>query len=454
MRLLHNMEQGSAVSSVAWFSVCLAFSVLSCWTLFKKSSRNTHILFTTYAGCYVATTLIGATILGFHSGVIWDVLNFGVDTTELDDYFGFIYWFLLYMPLIIAPLVLSVMERFRLPTGNQKATLIEPRLITFWTVLLIFVGFCTLKLYKAGAIGNVLAGLGWSSAYGEWVEQRLELLSSLGTVYYGFVYMSFPALGSIALFQANRKSGLGWRLAFIVTVVVTVGFSLSTLMKTPLFLFIGSLGLGLCILGRLRTSSLLVLLGLVFAALTFWQSVFYSDWTSAATAILFLFRMAHSFPFYVSLFPKVIPYLGSNFGLDILGIGPAANDNLQVFNHMYPTITFAQAAAAAPAHVRAYAQAGFAGSIATLVIIAILIHWFSRVKSIRSDPFCFALLIQGVLVCYWVSQTSLRAVLFESPSLFFGFMAIGSVWFGSLALKHAMLNIRESSNAILASVTR
>jgi hypothetical protein len=104
--------------------------------------------------------------------------------------------------------------------------------------------------------------------------------------------------------------------------------------------------------------------------------------------------------------------------------------------------------------VRAYAQGGPFEALFSLFIIAVIIAIAGGPKTWQQSPFSFALRIQAFLICYYLTQTSIRAVIVESASFIFGLLAIGSVWAADVVFKNAILNIREHRGQLSAeSVT-
>jgi hypothetical protein len=385
--------------------------------------------------------VIGATILGFSRGGLWDLLNFGVDTSDLREP-GFAYWLLLFAPFLVVPIViLLVRSQQTNPPKETGGSSIDISLVVFGLVSVSFASYCFIRLQQLGALANILDGLK-PQEYNQFITSRFELLAAARTPFYGIIYMSLPALSSLALFQMVRTRQLRWRIAFLSTAGITTLLSLSTMLKGPLFLFAVFVLLGLYILGRLSLSKIIASAIATFAVFTIWQGLFFSGWTALGSVYMFFFRMAHGYPFYAGLFPRTIPYLGSNYGLALLGFGGGNNDNLLVFDHMYPQVTFALGSVAAPAHLRAYAQAGWPNAIWSLVLIGVIIAAIASIKRWQGSPFRFAVFLQGLLVSYYLTQVGVRSVLVESFSIAFGLVAIVSVWGLDAIFRLAIQNVR------------
>lgn len=422
--------------------VVLVFVSLACSRYFVRiATPSARLLYGVYALSYLVTTVIGAIILGFSSDSLWNLLNFGVDTSALKEP-GVAYWFLLFAPFVVVPAVILLFRpqrTYRLKLTSRPATNIS--LVVFAFVSVSFASYCFVRLHQLGALSNILGSLK-PQEYQDFITSRSELLSAARTPFYGVIYMSLPALSSIALFQMIQTRQLRWRVAFLSTAAMTSVLSLSTMLKGPLFLFAGVTLLGFYLLGRLSLSKIIMSSVAAFAIFTVWQGLFFSAWTALGSLYMFFFRMAHAYPFYAGLFPRTIPYIGSNYGLALLGFGGGNNDNLLVFDQMYPDITFVQGSVAAPAHLRAYAQAGWPNLIWSLILIGVIFAAFASVRRWRESPFRFAVFVQGLLISYYLTQVGVRSVLVESFSIVFGLIAIISVWGLDAIFRLATQNVR------------
>lgn len=413
--------------SVVWFSVFAALSI-ACTRLFcRRGDPRTNLLYGVYAVSYLITVVIGAVVLGLSTGDVWDALNFGVDVSPLAQP-GFTYWCLLFSPFVIVPSVISIAPKTtenRNQAANNSTT---PMSIPgFALVFTIFSSFCFVQLYFAGALPNMFDAIRVQD-YQDLILARADLLSVAKTPFYGVIYMSLPALCCLAMFQMFRTKQNRWRIAFIASVLVTAVLSLSIRMKGPALLLFMLLVLGRHVLKGFHLFRMALATLAAFVGFTVWQGLFYSGWTAVGSVYMVFFRMAHGFPFYVSLFPHRISYLGSNYGLALLGIGGGNNDNLLVFDQMYPAITWVQGAVASPAHVRAFAQAGLGYALFSLCVVGLIIAGLAWLRNWKTSPYQFAIFSQAILVAYYLSQTSIRGILVESFSIMFGLVAIGAVW--------------------------
>jgi hypothetical protein len=118
------------------------------------------------------------------------------------------------------------------------------------------------------------------------------------------------------------------------------------------------------------------------------------------------------------------------------------NDNVRVFQYMYPQVLWVQGAAAAPAHVRAFAQGGFTAAIFVLLLTGVLIALIGRLKNVSDRPLLFGLYIQGLICLYFLTQTSLRGAFIESYGLKYACFALGMLWVTRKVVAAAIGNIR------------
>lgn len=425
-----------------WFSAFLLSAIASTRVIVRQFERQVRLVYGVYAFSYFITVVIGAAALGLSRGGFWDILNFGVETSQLSEP-GFLYWCLLFSPFIVVPTVILVVQQFsRNSNEDVSPSSTQVSLPIFAVVFTGFSSYCFAQLYRGGALGSLLGGLKVQD-YRDFILARVDLMSFAKTPFYGVIYMSLPALCCVAMFQMYRTRQMRWRAAFVVSVSITAILSLATMLKGPTLLLFGLLLLAAHALKSLPLTRIIVAGTAAFLGFTAWQGLFYSAWSALGTAYMIFFRMAHGYPFYVSLFPRSIPYLGSNYGLAIFGIGGGNNDNLLVFNEMYPRVSWVQGAVAAPAHVRAFAQAGLPYALFALVVVGIVIAALASVRRWKNDPYQFAIFTQAMLVAYYMSQTSVRAVLVESFSIVFGCVAVCAVWLLSRIVLLAAKNVRE-----------
>jgi hypothetical protein len=409
--------------------VCIGIAFIGCHSGWRYSGPQYRAPLGVYIGSYLVTTVFGATVLGL--GGREGVQNFGLATMFPDATAHSGYWVLLYAPMTVVPIVsLILVRRGQQPSGLTRLINnfnCDVSLGGYYCVFLLFTMYCVVYMDKFGFLSNITWAATVAGEYQTLISQRAAMAGSLGTLFFGVVYTTLPTLSSIALYQTMKRRTLGWSVAFAMSVATITLLSLSTIQKAPLMVYFFGCCLALLILGIAR-KLLIVAVAVGLAVLSVLQLLFQSDWTPIDTLNLILFRVASSFPFYATLFPSVLPHQGFGYGLGMLGFGTRADDNLIVFDYMYPNIRWVQGAAAAPAHMRAFAAGGYIGAIAVLLLIGLFVILVGKLRACIRGPLVFALYMQGLTAMYYLTQTSVRGVLVESYGLGFAIVAVLPLW--------------------------
>ncbi len=413
------------------FAFHFSVACLANYAVLRRVSGAVRLAWLVYVTSYTITTVLGATIIGLRPAILDTIaLSFGLDTRAIQSIDTFRYWLLLYAPLEIPAFVILACHRLRFGAKKIIATTrshVDIDAVSYLTVVAALSAYCFGLLYRHNYLGNIFLSIQNARDYQSLIVLRTGAMEDLHTIFYGIVYMAFPTMSLVALWQAFAKRSSVWRVLFSITLCATVILSLSIVLKGPLVLYIMTLCLGSVVLRLVRPVTLVAVgIACVFAV-TALQVLLTGSWSLAATAFLLIFRMAHGVPYYVALFPGKVGFLGTNHGLGLLGIGGANNDNLLVFDHMYPNINWVQGATAAPSHLRAYSQGGYPAALAVLFITACLIVLLGRWRERSGGPVAFAAYVQGLVAIYYLTQTSLRGILVESYSVVFIALPLAAV---------------------------
>lgn len=420
--------------------IFIALSAASIVLLWRYCQPEVRVPAAVYVLSYLVTNVIGATIIGMPGGdFLWQLINFGLDTSIIDDVGSLKYWFLLYAPMIIPVLAVVLWGRkvTPLPSGLVRALSIDIGLFPFYLVLFVFAGFCVMKLYQFGYLTNI-AKSDLGGDYQTIILLRAQMMSVLGNTFYGILYMSLPSFAHLALYQAAVKRERGWLVAFLFVSFLIVIITLSTMQKSILFVYMISIVLGLLVLGVVRFWIVPVAGVAGIIALTAIQLFTLGEWSILDSVTHVFFRMANSFPFYVNLFPDELPFWGVDLFLDIGGFGTGPDDNLVVFEYMFPTVDFTQGAAAAPSHMRAYAQGGVLNSLFVLALTGWIMVVFARFRKHLEGPFLYSIFIQGLIFFYYMTQTSIRECLLSSYGLRWVVIGLGSAVIVSKIMRSAL----------------
>jgi len=265
--------------------------------------------------------------------------------------------------------------------------------------------------------------------YFSMIYNRSKIFDSLGLMFFGLTYMGLPALSHVALFQAFKWCQAKWWLAFLLCFSAVSMLVVLTFQIAPLAVFYLSLIVSGILLKKLSWRMSLSMMSIVLLMIGVLQFFGRGEWSISETLFLIIFRMANSFPFYMSLFPDVLPYTGIDVGQDMIGIPRGPNPNELVFNYMYPMVRGVQGAAPAPAHVAAYAQAGLMFSIFTLVIIGLLLNCIGRLgRNCNLCPTNFALYAQSMVSIYYLTQSTLRDFFLTGYGIVWIFISLGFLY--------------------------
>jgi hypothetical protein len=430
------------------FLILLGLSIASFGVVFKYCDQRARAPYLFFTLPYLVTTVIGATYIGLSdSGIFWRLSDPTLDTSLLAPSGDVRYWFLLYAPFFvpILPMVAFCRGAAVRPVPRKLRGFFGDDIdaFSFSFVALFFIRSCIMPLAQHGYLSNIGTALQSSGDYQSLIATRTEMMNKLDADFYGVIYIALPALSIVALYQWVRGRGSSWAVLFAVTGLAEVFFILCTVQKAPLFVYAFSIVACLLSLGVVRVWLLVLLSAGFLSALTFLQTVFIGDWSILQSIVLIVFRMAGSFPYYLSVYPKQIPYMGMNFGLGLLGWGITLDDNTRVFDYMYPQILWVQGAAAAPAHVRAFAQGGPLAAVLLLLLIGGFIAVTARLKAIADRPLLFALYVQCLVCLYFLTQTSLRGALLESYGLKYAVFSLGSLWLWRKVVKTAVDGLKH-----------
>lgn len=409
-----------------------ALSLLMWYFVWKWSDPSAWLPLTFYCGFYFVTTLVGATLIGLSDSKCLEPLGWGLDFKVLRDVNNIRYWCLLFMPMIVPPALVIGFARSRIIENGVKNVASRlnaaPSQLGFLTVYCLWSGYCLGKLYITGQIGTIFK---WQSHRGDYVSmilQRTEMASMLGSVFFGLIYITLPMLSFYALYCCAKERGFAWKVIFCFSAMTTALISLSLMQKGPVLLFFVFIGIGLVELNVIRIRSLAIVgLGLVFF-LTTLQRFMADNWSYEQTFNLIVFRMAHSYPYYLNIYPDMLPFFGLDLGLHLIGMGEIASDNNIVFEYMYPSCDWVQGAAPGPAHVRAYGQGGLPFALVTLMLIGLGIKMAGVLRRYIAGPLSFSLYMASLVCMYFLTQTSAREALLSCYGICWAMPGILPLW--------------------------
>lgn len=394
----------------------------------RKTDGGARVAMAVYLGIYILTTVVGSVMIGVQGVSVLDDLAWDLETRILTDLGSPLYWGLLLAPMIIVPAVLLWPSKGRLTNwvaGAMTGKFTDQvDLFSFWVVLLLFGGYTLFRFIQTGVIGALGEFLGLEGDFQSIIVLRAQVMDQLGTFDCGVLYSLLPALTQCAMFQAVRKKKWSWRLTFAVSLGLTAFSCIAVVQKTLIIIFGLFLVIGLMELRVFRFRTLLVFALAAILLLAGAQGFVMGEWSMGDTANLLIFRLASSYPYYVNVYPREI----SHQGLSLPTMGPPIRDNLDVFDQMYPGMAeFIQGAVAAPAHMRAYAQAGVVYALAVLVAIGVILKLVAAVRRRVRGPLTFALHMQMLVVLYYLSQVTLRDTFISSYGIVWSLLGLGAI---------------------------
>lgn len=415
------------------YAVCLAaLSVLSfLWARRSVGPRASGPL-ALFCGVYFATSQAGAIIIGLCGLDHLEAVKWGLDLSTLRQIGGFKYWTLLFAPTTIPCLMVALWKRkpkvayAPLRSRVSGPDRVDAVPLTLWFAALA--GFCLFEFY-AGGFWRTAFSLFQNRGDFFWLMSlRSQMFETLPSSLYRLVYTGLPVLSFCALYQSAQTRRLIWRVLFVGMFSTVCYLNLCTVQKAMLLVYFVALGIGLYELGRLKLKVLVFQFCTAFCLLTGLQYFYLPEWSFQQSLEQIVFRVAQSFPYYLNVYPDHVPYLGIDLGQHLFGVGFSPNDNAVVFNFMYPSITWIQGAAAAPAHARAYAQAGEGFSLLTVVIIGWALLRIDAFHRRVRGPLTFALYLQMLVFLYHLNQVSLVDAVLSSYGLLWAVVALAPMF--------------------------
>ena len=396
-----------------WLLLFLPTSFITAyWGLPKQQAARHSILF--FYSCYSVTTCLGGTLIGLNDGLI---LNYYVDSAN-SQYFtlntvDFGYWVLLFMPFIITPITIKVIETLKFTPS------LRPRIYVKLNLLLYFYIFCNLLvifiLYSNNLYSAAFENLAFSFDYLDEIKFRRMLPNEILGGSSLFLIWAFLPVSALFLFLKRHRFSK-------FTSYIIVFFFLNQFIncivlhqKAYLLLFIVLIPATLLSFTKLSIKPI-IWIAISIMILTFAQMRTNKTWTVGDSITHIVYRLAQSFPYYYALYPRYEPFQEFGYGGYFIGRTPV-NDNVQVFKYMGPSVTAITGNASAANHVRAYSAGGFVISLISCAFCAITLYAISYFHTISEDKLKILFTILGIYYSYFFSQTSFYSAMFETIGL-------------------------------------
>jgi hypothetical protein len=395
-----------------------------------RAPQHLKLPLLTFLGFYLLTSVFGAALLADPEVFLpWTLMFPTMDASWLQPGAKASYWVLLLGPFVIVPVVARwAMPRMRRPAVALSSKLrIQPSWLACALLASAMVLYCVVNLGVHGYLGVGLLASS-QATYQENIILRTTMFGSLGELHFALMYMCIPAIAITAFHSAVREGGLGWWALAGTLILATVWLYTTTLTKANVLI----LGIALAVtayglhLVSKRVALLFAIGGVLVLALLDFLLSGAGPFELARSLLNIIFRVSSTIPFYLSVFPEQIPFVGIDVGLGRIGIGPEVPTNQVVANYMFPGDTWVQSAAPGPAHIVAYAQGGVAWSLVVMVLIGLLVGFTAASRRAAHSALSFSAFVGACIACYYASQTDFSGVFQHSYGYFW--------WLASLAL--------------------
>jgi hypothetical protein len=376
--------------------------------------------------------MLGAIVIGLPGGLDFLAdLNPTLGLGPVSRGVGVSYWVMVFLPLWVVTISLVVGARVALPWEGVARRIMSTSSIgraSFVPAVLLTVSLSLYAVKVAGLsalLGGMALALSGAGDFALLVVFRSSLMARLaGSWYYEICYVGLPTLVWVSLYQYWTCGSRRWGGLALVQVALVVFLQLATVQKMPTLVFAMGIYIAWSLLKGVRAGATIAMLLGAVALVTALQQSYVASWTLTDSFGHMVFRMASSFPYYMKVYPDILPFQAHKFGLGLLGIGVSPIDNLQIFNQMYH-VEVVQGSAAAAVHLRAYSHGGLHWAVFSLVVVALFIRLAGRVAGGGLNPIKYAFMVQSGLTVYYFSQTSLRGALLESYGIRWAIVVLG-----------------------------
>ena len=392
--------------------------------LLRKLSFKARIPVILFSFSYFWTTCLGAILVTFDLGYdVWSVLGASyVDFNVLKPLGHYDYFVILLLPLVIPQFIslcfYAIFLRIKAGNRNLFFELINRyRIAGVSTQFLAFGSlslFCLFELVASGLTLNFF-NIGFGVDYAEHIAARRNAMQSLSMFYFGIVYVGLPVLSCYMLSSmlVQRKS-LTHGLNFLFSFSVIAYFILSTVQKAPLLILL-IYYLVTLLLHRAITSKGLLAIGVVaFSYLGFaYSQVGAGDGSGLFLAFYqSIMRMGASFPFYYSIFPDQVEFVGTSGGARFIGIGATGAETALVSDYMDLVGDYTGGnVPISSSMLDGYILGGFLPLVISQILFGGYLMVASRLCELARSPLAVSATAYIVLWGYYLSQSTIGQIL-------------------------------------------
>lgn len=392
--------------------------------LLRKLSYRAKIPVLLFSFSYFWTTCIGAIFITFDVGYdIWTLLgssyvNFNILKPLGDnDYFA-----ILLLPLIIPQIVLlfffsgfrrlkvknlrvffDFINRYRIASANVQ-----------FLAFAILSFFCLLELLANDLVFNFF-NVGFGVDYADHIAARQNAMQSLSGFYFGMVYVGLPVLSCYILSSMLvQKKSVGIYFNFLFSFLILFYLTLSSVQKAPLLILLIYYITTLLMHKALSRKGLLAigLIGFLYLGFAYSQ-VGAGDGSGLFLAFYkSIMRMGASFPFYYSIFPDQVEFVGTSGGARFFGIGASGAETKLVSDYMDAVGDYTGGnIPASSSMLDGYILGGFFPLVISQILFGIYLMIASRLCEFARNPLAVSISVYVVLWSYYLSQSTIAQIL-------------------------------------------
>jgi hypothetical protein len=413
--------------------VCGSLGLLALLWVLLRARGSEGMPFLVYTGFYLLTTVIGATLFRYDPRLVQVLLTGrGIDLRGVPEVDPWLYWGLLFLPFVLAAVALRYVRGGRQgPPDFLPPPAPAPSMAGYLVVLFGLLGFCVVTMLSEGytPLPSSLADV--AGNYFRAIVQRIEMMEALGSAFFGVVYMGLPTLAYVGLHTTVRTRRPGWAMLTGVTVAATAWFSVVSVQRSIVLVFLIFFGIGTLLLGVIRGRLLVAFGGVLFALLTLMQVFIAGAFGAAQSLAQLVLRIGPAYPYYLGLFPNVYPFYGPDWQGTLFGrefTGRAPDYNLVVNDAIYADHRF-QGASPIGAIPSAYAEGGLPYALLMGVVVAVTLVAISRFgRRAMGGAFRFAFYLQLLTMSYYLTQVPLGATIWQSYGIKWGILVLVLLW--------------------------
>ncbi len=405
-------------------SILLFLSLTIHVLLLRKLSFKAKIPVLLFSFSYFWTTCLGAILVTFDLGYdAWSVLGASyVNFKVLKPLGHYDYFAILFLPLVI-PQFISLcfyagFRRIKIDSRNLFFELMNRyRVASVSVQFLAFGSLSLLCLFELVANGLTLNffNIGFGADYADHIAARRNAMQSLSMFYFGIVYVGLPVLSCYMLStMLMQKKTLAHRLNFFFSFSVIAYFILSTVQKAPLLILLIYYLVTLLLHRAISIKGLLVMGVAAFSFLGFaYSQVGAGDGSGLFLAFYqTIMRMGASFPFYYSIFPDQVEFVGTFGGGRFIGIGATGTETVLVSDYM--DLVGDHTGGNVPissSMLDGYILGGFLTLVISQILFGVYLIVASRLCELARSPLAVSATVYFVLWSYYLSQSTIAQIL-------------------------------------------